>query len=370
MPVVPAASKRMKDVTVPKPRTDPVWKGPTEDGVTQSMLSRYLGCKERFRVMVIEGLKPTPKFHAPIDFGNMWHACEEKHAEGVAWEGHLKVIATELCKKFRFQQEQIDYWYGVCKALFPLYVDHWAKHPDVRDRTPLMQEQTFNVPYPLPSGRTVKLRGKFDSVDLISKGKTAGVYLQENKTKSRIDGEAIRQQLKFDLQTMLYLIALQSDDWSGYESEGHYASGTPPHPILGVRYNVIRRSAHKTAESMLKKVMEDREEGRIGEWFARWKVEVSATDVAKFKMQCLNPVLENLLDDYEWWKANSRGPYNSFDDDRHKRFPDHWPRHFRKPYGVYDPVEEGGFGDVDGYLETGSEVGLTRVTDLFPELSC
>lgn len=360
---MPVVAKRMKDVPMPKPSAEPVWKGPEEDGVTQSMLARYLSCKERFRVMVIEGLKPTPKFHAPIDFGNMWHVCEEALAGKEDWTQNLKVLCSLLCNKFRFQQEQIEHWYKVCQAVFPLYVDHWAKHPDVRERTPLLQEHPFDVPYRLPSGRVVKLRGKFDSVDLIGTGKAGGVYLQENKTKSGIDEDAIRQQLKFDLQTNVYLIALEID------GRTRWGIGKPPR-IAGVRYNVIRRSAHKSVESMLKKLEDDRADKRIGEWFARWKVEVSAADVAKFKRTCLNPVLENLCDDYEWWlhcKVRSLDPFDH--SERESFFEHHRPRHFRKPYGIYDPVEEGGFGDVDGYLETGSEVGLVRVTDLFPELN-
>ena len=42
--------------------------------------------------------------------------------------------------------------------------------------------------------------------------------------------------------------------------------------------------------------------------------------------------------------------------------------HWREPYGIYDPVREGGVGDLDEYLETGNRVGLVRATTLFPEL--
>ena len=67
------------------------------------------------------------------------------------------------------------------------------------------------------------MRGKWDSVDYIGKR----VYLQENKTKGDIDEQAIRHNLHFDLQTMLYMTALTEE--------------LEPQKIAGVRYNVIRR---------------------------------------------------------------------------------------------------------------------------------
>lgn len=198
-----------------KPKNKPVWGGPCgegpQGGVTQSLLARYLGCPERFRIITIEGLRGSEHFSAPLEFGNMWHACEEGHATGIksAWINHLQVCCGKLLKKYPRESNEIDVWFQKCQVLFPKYVEHWAAHPDVQKRTPLMQEQAFDVPYKLPSGRTVRLRGKFDSVDLIEE-KPVGVYLQENKSKSGIDQAKVFRQLRFDNQTMIYLIALET----------------------------------------------------------------------------------------------------------------------------------------------------------------
>ena len=350
-------AKLFKAKSAPPPK-EPLWKGPEVDGITFSLLSRFLVCRERFRCLVVNGLQTQECFHAPLEFGSMWHVCEEQHAAqqvgGPAqvklWEDALREYCVGLARKHPMDREKIDHWYHVAQAIFPLYVDHWAKNPDVIDRTPLLQEQPFDVHYRLPSGRTVRLRGKWDSVDLIGKDQGAGIYLQENKTKSGIDGLKIVRQLGFDLQTMMYLVAL------GEDSKTRWGVGKPP-PILGVRYNVVRRSAHKTTDSMLKKLEEDRDAGRIGEWFARWKVEVGAADIAKFRQQCLDPILETLCD---WWElmtvckgAKGCGAV----------------RHWRHPFGVYNILDEGGSSDLDEYLTTGSEVGLRRTTNLFPELS-
>lgn len=245
---------------------------------------------------------------------------------------------------------------------FPLYVCFWHQHPDVISRKPLVQEQIFNVPYQLLSGRIVRLRGKWDSVDAIGDA----VYLQENKTKGQIQPALIRRQLSFDLQTMLYLTAL--DNWT--------LEGTDlPGPIAGVRYNVVRRplsggkgtiSKHKPTKSNPAGESDQEFYGRLRQvitespedYFMRWKVEIISSDLQRFQSQCLNPILEQLCD---WWSWCSDSPNLG----RPIRSSIHW----RHPYGVYNILDEGGSTDLDEYLTSGSEVGLQHVDNLFPELT-
>jgi hypothetical protein len=157
-----------------------------------------------------------------MEYGNMWHVCEEAFAatpptdsrefsdgDYQSWESALKGYARELSRQYPSDREEIDKWYNVCRMQFPLYVRHWQEHPDVLARTPLLQEEAFDVPYCLPSGRTVRLRGKWDSVDLVEKGTNQGVWLMENKTKGDIDETALQEQVSWDLQVMLYITALR-----------------------------------------------------------------------------------------------------------------------------------------------------------------
>lgn len=366
--------KKLRTVEHPLPWAGPSGEG-SSGGVTQSMLGRYLCCKERFRILVIEGLKPRPRFSAPMDFGNLWHSCEEALASGNDYTTGLENTLNKMLAQYPRDVENVLHWGSVAQELFPVYADYWSEHPDVRNRTPLLSEQVFDVSYTLPSGRVVRLRGKWDSEDLVNDGKTCDLWLQENKTKSSIDRPKIMRQLTFDLQTMLYLIALGQD--TGIEALEKVKEALGTRETRGVRYNVVRRSAHKTAASMMKKVKEDMDCGRSNEWFDRFNVHVSAQDIKKFKQECLDPVLENLLDDYEWW-ADCKSETDAGvgwspailwnGERRHLRFSHHLPRHFRFPFGVYHSVLEGGFGDVDAYMEDGSEAGLQRVTNLFPEL--
>jgi hypothetical protein len=370
------------------PQKKPLWRGPEEDGVTQSLLSRFLSCRERFRLLVVEGLRPAPTFNHRLEYGNMWHVCEQAIAEfpnsakmnPPAWEAKLKFYATGLCQQYPTQQEQIDHWYNVCRVQFPLYVEYWSRHPDVKDRMPLLQEQVFDVPYRLPSGRTVRLRGKWDSVDLVGKGKNAGIWLQENKTKADINEAQMKRQLSFDMQTMLYMVAL---DYSCKERAkgGDYLFANQ---LCGVRYNVIRRPLsggrgsivrHKPTKSNPQgetKVhyysrLSDIIKGDLPYFFMRWQVTVTPADVAKFRREFLDPILEQLCDWWDvmktcadaglsYWEANKANPTGR------------WDIHWRHPFGATNWLDEGGSSDLDAYLESGSEVGLVKAETLFGEL--
>lgn len=218
-----SARERAKGMKLPT-KKPAVWAGPESDadngGITFSLLSRFLCCRERFRLLVVEGLKPREEFNHRLEYGNLWHVCEEAFAAfgnkpmvtrfgRTEWEGRLTDEARTLCRKYPTQQEQVQHWYNVCKVQFPLYVEHWSRHPDVTNREPLLSEEVFKVPYTLPSGRVVYLRGKWDSVDLVTHRRQKGIWLQENKSKGDIKPELLQRQLTFDLQVMLYAIALR-----------------------------------------------------------------------------------------------------------------------------------------------------------------
>ena len=387
----------------------PLWQGPSGEGpnggITQSMLVWFLSCRERFRLKYVLGLEPHYKWDKSIGYGNMWHVCEEALAAGAdpantTDQYALAKHVEECCKKYPMQQDEIFKWAEVCRVQFPEYVKHWREHPDVQNRTPLMQEQVFDVPYSLPSGRTVRLRGKFDSVDLIdaecncsadrtgsrrsthdatcpaASGAKTGIYLQENKTKGDIDQLQVERQLKFDLQTMMYLIALERvRDVADSQADGWAWT----YPVQGVRYNVVRRPLsgglgsirpHKAKTTKTKHVPAETEEDfyeRLRRdyiaadpayWFFRVRAEVSARDIQVFRDTCLDPLLENIC---VWYEQVTNRPFDTS-----------WlipSLNYRTPFGVWSALQEGGATEYDACLETGSEAGLRRTETLFTELT-
>jgi hypothetical protein len=365
----------------------PLWAGPCDSGpqggITFSLLSRFISCRERFRIAVMEGLRPVDAFNHRIAFGDAWHVCEEALAwrdpDGVVdsgyrpWEAPLLYWGQQACKQYPTAAEQVDHWYNVIRVTFPLYVDYWAKHSDMIARRPLLSEQSFSVPYRLPSNRIVRLRGKWDSVDLVGEGKGARVILQENKTKGDVREAQLRRQLRFDLQLGLYIVAL-TEGW--YQGQP-WSHSKPSARIGGVRYNVVRRPLsggkgsivrHKPTKSNpegeSKEAFFLRLRGIIAEspqnYFMRWDVGITPSDILKFRRECLDPILEQLCD---WWEA-----MQDCDGDYFRPPTPHGHVHWRHPYGVFNVLDEGGSSDLDEYLETGSTVGLERASTLFPEL--
>jgi hypothetical protein len=379
----------MPTVKHKRPEKELPWEGPEavgpRGGVTQSMLSRWLCCRERFRLMVVEGLGTEDTFNHRLEYGQMWHTCEEQLAKQNIYsdskQHQLEVTSKlynycqNLCKRYPLQQEQVQHWYNVCKTQFPIYVKYWSKHQDVKDRTPLLQEQVFDVPYELPFTKSVvRLRGKWDSVDLIGKGKNAAIYLQENKTKGDIVEEQLKRQLGFDLQTMMYLVALKESRGGFFHSED-IEKILDEHTIAGVRYNVVRRPLsggkgsirkHQPTKSNPAGETDVEFYARLGQvimedeayFFSRWRVEITEQDVRRFQHEFFDNALEELCN---WWRwvSSPKGRRDPFAD----------PIHYRLPYGVYNPLLEGGSSDMDEYLATKSEVGLTRNKKLFTELA-
>lgn len=365
---------------------EPLWTGPNGEGpnggVTQSMIGSWLVCRERFRVRYVLGLQPPDEFNHRICYGSGWHICEEHLAAKQDWEAPLKAYYAGLCKEYPMQQDQIQHWWQVTKAQFPVYVAYWKKHSYKVKVTSLLREQAFDVPYTLPSGRVVRLRGKWDGVELVNEPrKPAGIFLFESKTKGDVDEDLLRRQLKFDLQTMWYLIALkvQREDYGSTLTE-HFQGA----PILGVRYNVIRRplsggkgSIRKHQPTKSNPAGESdaefytRLQGIIAEepgyWFMRWTSEVSPQDVERFKVQFLNPCLEQLCSWYDWVAGEEKEinpePFSA----EYVQGSLGW--HFRLPYGVYSPLLDGRPSDLDAYLDEGSLGSLKRADRLFKELS-
>jgi len=365
--------------------SNPLWRGPCAPGplggVTQSMLVRFLSCRERFRLRYVLGLELPDKWNHKIGYGNMWHVCEEalaKSGDTRLWYDLLIKYAAQQAIRYPLQRDEIEKWFNVCAVQFPEYVKYWSEHQDVKNRTPYLQEFVFDEPYAIPSGRTVRLRGKFDSVDIIADevtGLDSGVYLQENKTRGDIDKLQVERQLKFDLQTMLYLVAL-NNLWTETRSLAR---------IKGVRYNVVRRplsggvgniSPHKakatktkvtpaeTSSEFYERLRRDYIAADPNYWFFRVRAEISARDIQVFRDTCLNPILEQLC----WWYNETTNQETYRDMAGSNGRYEYPPLNYRTPFGVWSALEEGGATEYDAYLESGSEAGLRRVETLFTEL--
>lgn len=368
-------------------RRPPLWRGPIKDGITQSLFSGFFTCRERLRLLLVYGLKPAEGFVPPLEYGHMFHTCEDATLKGEDWRTALSEYCASILSRESFDpmdRAQVFHWKKVCELQYPHYLDHW-KDSEATDFDTVCSEKVFYLPYPLPSGRYVMLRGKIDAI-LLSKGKKKFLILKDHKTKGQIDEQTIYQQLKFDFQTMFYFVAtlvlqrvLQEESpFSPRDFTAEERSTIVKYPIQEVHYNVVRRPLSGGKGSIRKhKPTKKNPEGESDEhfyerldevfkdnrdsFFYQWRTEISMEDVIKFEKTCLIPSLEEFLD---WWEWVSFDPHN-LDTPRPETIRGH---HWRLPYGIYNPIADGRYGKLDHYLNYGDLAGLQYADTLYPEL--
>lgn len=323
-------------------------------------MSHYLECRERFRLHVVEGIKEDLGFNHAIEYGSTWHEAEEADTLGKPWRTAVQRYTHKLLEQWPTHHKAIGKWEAVCLTQFPIYKVHWHKDPDTRRRKYFLSEKAFKIPYTLPSGRTLILRGKIDAA--YQEGKYA--YTQENKTKGKIDILGIERTLVENLQTMTYWIAY-------HEHPDRFP------PAKGLLYNIVRRPLSDN-RSIRQRKTENLPQflRRLGEsiqadpdyFFFRRKVSITKGDVAKFKKEVFHPILEGLLD---WWDSIKADPFNPWTTEVHGYGAGLRPNtlHYRSPWGCYNSLSGGFRGSYFDYLTTGNKLGLETVTNLFPELT-
>lgn len=377
-----------------KEKQKSLWDGPysqTENGgITFSMLSKFLSCRERFHIRYVRGLKAYEGFDYKMEYGNAWHYCEELLAGNYGPQSiliKLKHYCQKLVEVHPQNSVEINKLYQCIKVQFPAYVEYWSENEDVVNRKPLHQERVFEVIYTLPSGRKVVLRGKIDAEDLISKK----LYIQEDKSKSDIKPkEVLKRELMCDLQSMMYVVAV--DEELKQTKKDSLSSKIPP--IGGVRYNIVRRPLssmkfnikQRKGRGKAKTGAETEEQfyERLGklirdnasQFFVRMKIEVDRDDIEWFKSRVLNPILEQLCD---WWdsiQGNVMEPFTIYPHIKAyingqpagyiEQRPN--PYHFIYPFGVYNPTLEGRESGYEKLIYGNDERGFERSESLFEEL--
>lgn len=360
-----------------------LWKGPYEEGITFSNLSKWLCCRERARLYLVEGLVDKNEFVHAIEYGSMFHECEEQYRE----QGKISLpeirerlvqYSLKLKNKWPEAEKEIDHWTRVCLVQFPLYIKHHEEED--KNRHYIYQEEAFCIPFELPSGREIKLKGKIDGAFLPTIN-SKSVYLQENKTKGYIDTDSITRQLHGDLQTMVYanaLYTLLKQEDSDLQLDG-LLYNVIRRPLSKGPHNIVQRKGRGKAKTgaetydqfmqRLGKVIED----NANDFFIRWSVGLTLQDIDTFNQRSLYPILEQLCD---WWDSIKDDPFNPWYHRARvsngigtpviKSVPN--TLHYQNPFGVFDPVALGMKGDYFDYLTGGSKRALFKIDTLSPEL--
>ena len=336
------------------------------DGITFSMLSHFLICRERFRLTSVEGWT-SKGLSIPIEFGQIFHWVLEKKINSPR-TSISKLLKEDLKRRRKTlkksQLEDYEIILGLVQVTLEEYFEYWKtiptfEHPKTSVRyydTDLkycLAEEVFRVKHILSNGRTILLRGKIDAA--FREPLNKALWLQENKTKGNIDGAALSNSLHKDFQTMLYCLALR-----------HLSPDEPE----GVLYNVIRRPQLRKGKSESLQVYLTRTKKDIQKrpehYYMRWLVSLGPKDLDTWIHHSLDPILHQLLD---WWDSIKRNPFDPWMTTIESSILGR-PNllHYERPFGIYDSFQFSQKGDMYDPIVSNDFSSFYQRDTVFPEL--
>lgn len=217
---------------------EPIWSF-YHDGVTQSLINKYLTCKYQCRLEYYEGWT-SKKIQPWFIFGNAVHYVLQHYylanrdsppIEQVdKWLKEYKdILGKEIggfenlpLEKF----EEVELIFLTVRKVLPFYFIHYRnefnKHFFVKT------ERVFKVPIDLFNGRNTFINGKFDGIYNDEKD---NLLIMDHKCLFyRFDELSFGETVKFDIQANLYLLAAY-----------HMFNKVPK----GIVFNVIRKHGLK-----------------------------------------------------------------------------------------------------------------------------
>jgi hypothetical protein len=185
-------------------RSSPLWKGPLIDGITQSMIGKFVQCPYRFYLYAILGLRDSKPLHENLIWGDVFHKGLEIYIATKSLPTSVDGMIDYL--KTKYPQAPSTYEVSTRRMLykFPLstYQGEWKT------------ELPFKIPFTLPSGRQITIRGKKDALQ--TDHPDYNRILGEHKCKGYIDPVKTSREIKSDLQVNIYCY-LHDVEWINYD---------------------------------------------------------------------------------------------------------------------------------------------------------
>ncbi len=280
------------------------------DGVTQSLLSTWLTCREKAK-LYLDGW--DSKYHSPaLTYGSIGHSALElayldmqagklKSAPSAA-QSRRYIDQTEARwrkENLKPNVEALQYMetaLSLMEVTLPRYFDYWKK--DFKQVQWVSLEKKFKVPMTLQFHNPtywvkVPIRGKRDGEFRLN-GK---LWLFETKFKSMVNEADIVETLSFETQVLLYVWALWIEN------------GKKEAP-RGVLYNIVRRTTlrQNKAESVAqfaKRVAADIDK-RPDFYFMRMEAAISLQEIQKFEVE-----LTGMVKDMYLWRKGETAHYKN-----------------------------------------------------------
>lgn len=284
-----------------------VWRGlPSrwdifKDGISSSLISLWLQCREQFRFRIIEGYYSKTSPEAPL-FGSFGHWVlrraysspkRPKGSQILDWlEEYFKIWKKNNPKPSQSQLAVVDLIMAKHRALLPAYFIHYAgdfrgeKYAEryklaVPDQW-IQVEKRSEMAIKIPDGRTVVVVMHRDGVFLTSRRKP---FVFDSKFMSRINPADLSETLPFNIQFLNYSLGWFKDTKT----------------VPGVILNVGRRPGLKLSEKENWADYVTRTQKHIKEkgskyYFLRFQLELLKSDLVEYEEKFLKPVLQDIVD--------------------------------------------------------------------------
>jgi hypothetical protein len=331
--------------------------GGREWGLSYSNMTKFVNCRERFRLRTVEGLTPTDTKEA-LNFGTIFHKGLELHALGYTRTQILREFRKKTSKRRKKAEVYDPYQCQIVATMLPYYSKFWGSV--LNKMNYIESEGVFEMRYRCSIGRTVVIRGKRDEGFL----KDGKLWLQENKTMGQVPEDKIMRTIHVMLQPMIYLMSFLED--------------YPETPLGGIIYNVIRRPLLKQKKGENDKQFLDRLskdiESRPEHYFKMFEIPIEQKYVTEWVVKYFDPLICHIC---LWWESIRHNPFDPWTtpvknlsglvglDPGVGLVPN--PFHYARPFGVYDPMTNG-LGDYFSRVLEGHDAGLIANQPVFPEL--
>ena len=273
------------------------------DGVTQSMVQKWLQCPRQAQLEYVDGWTPHTQSDA-ILFGNVVHyVLQFAYADDRPKPGNIAALIRGyediLYKDGEPSSEVLEkneIIFGQAQALLECY---FIKYQNDWEANWLFTEKVFEVPYHFASGEHTFLRGKIDGA-LVLQGKDnkPKLWFMDHKTTSRPDIDNLLTLLPVDFQVWFYLFCIsQSPDFAGKK-------------ITGFMYNMIRRPSLRrtpkdtTITDFVERCRMDIV-NRMDHYFTRIYLRITREEIIHWKETQLDPIMRDMR---VWVKSKYKWP--------------------------------------------------------------
>lgn len=316
---------------------------PVNNGMSFSSLSRFLVCRERYR-LYREGYRDEEDFNQPQVFGEFFHIFEEYPNNVEAWQ-EVSRHALELSEKYPTEINQITRNAKLAERHHLVYRQHYAK-PKVGYQGSSYHNQGDII------GREIKYRYTIATdngpcsitgyIDTVRMTKDGIVWCQETKTRGHINTDT-PETLHLHLQPMMYYTALMLDpqvrEFLADVSRQIIPKNRGKYQLGGIVYNyIVRPYSHRNSPKKRKNETQEQLDNRFFDWlrenpdkesdhFMRYTVSIYGNQIEQFVNKVLRPQLNLFM---QWYNADKEtdDPWNN-------------PYHSMTPFGVYNPLQSG-----------------------------